>query len=98
MGLICIKEELVLKKEGVSPGNICILSAQLRNTIACGRWATAGQTSETRITPYLLAGITAPLKAYPQLEQVPIYSNQTQERNIHIYNKNLTTSRLHYCS
>lgn len=57
------KEELVLKKEGVSPGNICILSAQLRNTIACGRWATAGQTSETRITPYLMAGIAAPLKA-----------------------------------
>jgi len=38
------------------------------------------QTSETRITLYLTAGIAAPLKAYPQVKQAPIYSNQPQKR------------------
>lgn len=27
-----------------------------------------------------MVGIAAPLKAYPQVKQVPIYSNQTEKR------------------
>lgn len=41
-----------------------------------------------------MAGIVAPLKACPQVKQVPVYSEQTvEERNAHVHNKNKTTSK-----